>query len=157
MLRSLCGGWADAQAGALVGGTTRDPSPGCPPPSTSPYGCGEACAAPEPGRLVVIDVAAGEIPPSVRGGALGGRGRSPDHDVRQRSPMAALGGGVFVALVRGGIDAFDLVPLLRREIDCRVGEEPLRSATRCPVHIYAVDVPRSPDDAADLLRRLARS
>ena len=70
--------------------------------------------------------------------------------------MAALGGGVFAVLVRPGVDLVDLTPLLRREIDRRVGVEPLRSATRCPVRIRFVDVPRSPDDGGDLVMRLAR-
>jgi hypothetical protein len=59
--------------------------------------------------------------------------------------------------VRPGVDVVDLTPLLRREIDRRVGAEPLRSATRCPVRIRVVDVPPTPDAAADLVMRLARS
>jgi len=157
VLRALCAGWADAQAGAVVAGTCRDPESGLPTRQYLAVRIGEACASLTPGHLVVVDVAAGDVLPSVRIARSAAVGEALVSTYGAGHPMAALGGGVFAVLVRGEQDPVDLVPLLRREIDRRVGAEPLRSATRCPVRIRSVDVPRSPADAADLISRLARS
>ncbi|MDM7829843.1 hypothetical protein [Cellulomonas edaphi] len=157
VVRALCGGWAEAQAVAVVSGTSRDPESGLPTAQYLAVRLAEACASLEPGELVVVDVAAGDVPPSIRIARSAAVGEAMTATYGPGHPMAALGGGVFVSLVRGGIDHVDLVPLLRREIDRRVADEPLRSATRCPVRIRRVDVPRETPDAEDLVRRLARS
>jgi hypothetical protein len=157
VVRALAGGWADAQAGAVVTGTCRDPESGLPTAQYLAVRLAEACAEPEPGRLVVVDVAAGSILPATRIARSAAVGEALTCTYGAGHPMAALGGGVFAVLVRTGVDVIDLTPLLRREIDRRVGDEPLRSATRCPVRIRLVDVPRSADEAGDLVLRLARS
>ena len=157
VLRALCAGWAEAQAGAVVAGSCRDPESGLPTAQYLAVRLAEACAEPEPGRLVVVDVAAGSILPATRIARSAAVGEALTCTYGAGHPMAALGGGVFAVLVRTGVDVLDLTPLLRREIDRRVGDEPLRSATRCPVRIRLVDVPRSADEAGDLVLRLARS
>jgi len=157
VVRALAGGWADAQAGAVVAGTCRDPESGLPTSQYLTVRLAEACARPDPGRLVVVDVAAGSVLPSTRIARSAAVGEALTCTYGGGHPMAALGGGVFAVLLRPELDDIDLVPLLRREIDRRVGDEPLRSATRCPVRVRVVDVPPTPDEAADLVRRLTRS
>jgi hypothetical protein len=157
VVRALAGGWADAQAGAVVTGTSRDPESGLPTSQYLSIRLAEACTEPEPGQLVVVDVAAGSVLPATRMARSAAVGEALTCTYGTGHPMAALGGGVFAVLVRPGVDVVDLTPLLRREIDRRVGAEPLRSATRCPVRIRVVDVPPTPDAAADLVMRLARS
>jgi len=157
VVRALAGGWADAQAGAVVTGPCRDPESGLPTAQYLAVRLTEAAASPDPGHLVVVDVAAGSVAPPVRLARSAAVGAALTGTYGAGHPMAALGGGVFAVLEHGRPGELDLTPLLRREIQARVSDEPLRSATRCPVRIRRVEVPRDVDEAEALTSRLSRS
>ncbi|MBD8057860.1 hypothetical protein IC607_02630 [Cellulomonas sp. JH27-2] len=156
VVRALAGGWADAQAGAVVAGPCRDPESGLPTGQYLAVRLAEAAQHPEPGRLLVVDVAARAVTPPVRLARSAAVGAALTSTYGSGHPMAALGGGVFAVLERGGLDDVDLTPVLRREIQARVADEPVRSATRCPVRIRSVDVPHDADEAELLVARLSR-
>lgn len=157
VVRALAGGWADAQAGAVVAGPCRDPESGLPTAQYLAVRLTEAALAPDSGHLVVVDVAAGAVEPPVRLARSAAVGAALRCTYGVGHPMAALGGGVFAVLEHGGADELDLTPVLRREIQARVADEPLRSATRCPVRLRRVEVPRDVDAAELLVSCLSRS
>ena len=112
VIRALCEGWADAQAGALAFGTALDPESGLPTRQYLAIRLAETyrdAAIPtqrtrtsgELGHhLVLVDVAAGDLDPFTRAARSAAVGAAMTTTFGEGHPMATLGGGVFAVLAR---------------------------------------------------------
>ncbi|WP_231505154.1 hypothetical protein [Cellulomonas sp. URHE0023] len=169
VIRALCEGWADAQAGALAFGTALDPESGLPTRQYLAIRLAETyrdAAIPTQRdrttgdvghHLVLVDVAAGDIDPFTRAARSAAVGAAMTTTYGEGHPMATLGGGVFAVLAR--TDQHTPTPLeaLQAEIDRRCGLLDLRALTRMPVRVWVEPLPDTHEQALRTLERVARS
>lgn len=164
VVRALCEGWADAQAGAVATGGALDPQTGLPTRQYLGVRLAEVYQRAEENgleaartqALAALDVAAGEVPPLLRAARQAAAGAALRDAFGPGQPMATLGGGVFVVLV-------DLDGQLQTRLDglraqIRRHSEPLelRAVTRRPVRVWLEHLPPSHEEAVLRLRRLSR-
>ena len=169
VIRALCEGWADAQAGAMAFGTSLDPESGLPTRQYLAIRLAEtyrdaaiptqrARTVAETGHhLVLVDVAAGDIDPFTRAARSAAVGAAMTSTYGEGHPMATLGGGVFAVLARA--DAHSGAPLesLQAEIDRRCELLDIRAVTRMPVRVWVEPLPDTHEQALRTLERVARA
>jgi len=169
VIRALCEGWADAQAGALAFGTTLDPESGLPTRQYLAIRLAETyrdasiptqrtrAAADIGHHLVLVDVAAGDIDPFTRAARSAAVGAAMTTTFGEGHPMATLGGGVFAVLARTDDQARTPLDALHAEIDRRCELLDIRARTRMPVRVWIEPLPDTHEQALRTLERVARS
>ncbi|WP_129339867.1 hypothetical protein [Cellulomonas endophytica] len=106
VVRSFCVAWSDAQADALAVGASTDPETGLPRQEylavrlEETYLAGLRSGRPVPGThvLVLVDVAAGDLPPFARMARSAVVGDALSQVYGYGHPMATLGNGLFAVL-----------------------------------------------------------
>lgn len=157
-VRALSGGWADGSSAGIGSGSALDPETGLPTRSylelrlRETYGAGEE----DDHRLVVVDVAAGDVSGFLRAVRSSATGAALTTAFGAGHPMATLGGGVFAALVRQGGDVERRLGVLRDDLAARCRAAELREAVRQPVRAWTELLPATHDGALRLLARLSR-
>jgi len=172
VVRALCQGWADGQAGALVAPATIDPESGLPTTQYLTTRLAEAYrdatraahaadeVDPRPGAagsLVVVDVAVGEIGALLRSLRAAAVGDALSLTFGEGHPMASVGNGVFVALLQPDDDQELLVAELRVRIRRAVEALDVADVTRRPPRVQVLPLPGSYLAAVSLLQGLRRS
>ncbi|WP_426593455.1 hypothetical protein ACPPVS_17280 [Cellulomonas sp. McL0617] len=169
VIRALCEGWADAQAGALTFGAARDPESGLPTRQYLAIRLAEtyrdaaiptqrARTAGDVGHhLVLVDVAAGDTDPFTRAARSAAVGAAMATTYGEGHPMATLGGGVFAVLVRTDEHTRAPFDALHAEIDRRCQLLDLRAVTRMPVRVWVEPLPETHEQALRTLERVART
>ncbi len=168
VLRSLCQGWADAQAGAIAYGPALDPESGLPSRQYLAVRLAEtyrdAALPTQRARtvadlghhLVLIDVAAGDVDPFTRAARSAAVGAAMTSTYGDGHPMATLGGGVFAVLARADENPHPPLESLHREIARRCDLLDLRTSTRQPVRVWIEPLPSTHEQALQTLDRVAR-
>lgn len=158
VVRALCEGWTDEQAGAFATSTSRDAETGLPTRQYLEMRLAEAYARAEgsPGSLTVIDVAAGEVSGFLRAARSAAMGASLEATFGPGWPMASLGGGVFAVLGLHDDDVASRITALRAEIARRCCDVDVRVATRLPLRVVTHPLPTTRTGAEALLARLTR-
>ena len=168
VVRALCDGWADAQAGAITLGTALDPESGLPTRQYLAIRLAETYrdavlptqrdrARSGPGHhLVLIDVAAGHVDAFTRAARSAAVGAALSTTYGEGHPMATLSGGVFAVLERAGEDTQGSVETLQAEITRRCALLRLEASTRQPVRVWIEPLPPTHDQALMTLERLTR-
>ena len=157
-IRALSGGWADGSAAGIGSGAAFDPETGLPTRSylelrlRETYDAGRQAEH----RLVVVDVAAGEVSGFLRAARSAATGAALATAFGDGHPMATLGGGMFVALIRPGDDLEGRLDLLRTDLAARCAAVEVRATTRQPVRAWTEPLPATHDGAVHLLARMAR-
>ncbi len=157
-IRALSGGWADGSSAGVGSSAAFDPETGLPTRSYLELRLRESYDAHEDAthRLVVVDVAAGEVSGFLRAARSAATGAALAGAFGAGHPMATLGGGMFAALIRPGDDLERGLALLRAELAARCADVEVRATTRQPVRAWAEPLPATYDGALRLLARLAR-
>ncbi|MBO3083047.1 hypothetical protein [Cellulomonas fengjieae] len=168
VVRALCDGWADAQAGVATSGSALDPESGLPTRQYLGIRLAETyrdaalptqrtrTAAGTGHHLVLVDVAAGDVDAFTRAARSAAVGAALTTTYGDGHPMATLGGGVFAVLARADEDAWRPLEELQREIARRCERLELRSATRQPVRVWIEPLPATHEQALRTLERAAR-
>ena len=157
VLRALCTGWADVQAGGVTLPLGLDAGSGLPSADYLRLRLMECYPDDVPtGRLLVVDVAAG-VPDALsrlaRSAAVGAALREVFGAARA---MASIGGGAFVVLVGDDERTDDAVAHLRRRVDERVVALRVEGVTRRPVRCWVEPLPPTHECAVRRLAQLAR-
>lgn len=158
-VRALAGGWADGSAAGVGSGAAFDPETGLPARAylelrlRETYDAGDEATH----RLVVVDVAAGEVSGLLRTARSAAAGAALLTAFGGGHPMATLGGGLFVALVRPGDDLDQQIERLRADLAARCTDIEVRVTTRQPVRAWTEELPATHDAAVRLLARLVRT
>ena len=157
VLRALCTGWADAQAGGVALALGLDPDSGLPSADYLRLRLAECYPDDVPtGRLLVVDVAAG-VPDAfsrmARSAAVGAALREVFGGARA---MASIGGGAFVVLVGDDEDVADEIAEVRHRVDERVVTLGVEASTRRPLRCWVEPLPPTHDCAVRRLVQLAR-
>jgi hypothetical protein len=157
-IRALAEGWADGAAAGIGSGAALDAETGLPTKSYLELRLRETYEAGEAGghRLVVVDVAAGEVSGLLRAARSAAAGAALTAAFGGGHPMATLGGGVFVALVRPRDDLDAQLDRLRADLAARCADVEVRVAVRQPVRAWTEPLPATHDAAVRLLGRLVR-
>lgn len=168
VLRALCEGWADAQAGTIAFGTALDPESGLPSRQYLAIRLAETyrdaalptqrsrAAADLGHHLVLIDVAAGDVDPFTRAARSAAVGAAMTTTYGEGHPMATLGGGVFAVLARADEDPHPPLEALHLEIARRCELLELRASTRQPVRVWIEPLPATHEQALQTLDRVSR-
>lgn len=164
VLRALAAGWADGQAGFAVAGEVVDPTTGLPTGAYLGQRLAETYGAAErDGTLVrtthaltVVDVAVDEVPALLRAARAAAVGAALREVFGTAVPMAALGNGVAAVLTQRTTHTEAQTFRLRAAITSRVVPMQVSAATRHPVRVWQVLMPRTYTEVPALLRRLAR-
>lgn len=157
-IRAFAAGWADGSSAGIGSDSAFDPETGLPTRSylelrlRETYGAGEDAEH----RLVVVDVAAGEVSGLLRAARSAATGAALATAFGAGHPMATLGGGMFAALIRPGDDVDARLALLRADLTRRCADVEVRVTLRQPVRAWTEALPASHDGAVRLLGRLAR-
>ncbi len=157
-IRSLSSGWADGSAAGIGSGSAHDPETGLPTRAYLEIRLREtyAAGAHADHRLVVVDVAAGEVSGMLRAARSAAAGAALATAFGDGHPMATLGGGMFVALVRPGDDLEAQLDRLRGDLTARRADVEVRVAMRQPVRAWTEHLPDTHGGAVRLLGRLVR-
>lgn len=157
-IRALSGGWADGSSAGIGSGSAFDPETGLPTRAYLELRLRETYDAREQAahRLVVVDVAAGEVSGFLRQARSAATGAALASAFGTGHPMATLGGGMFAALVRPGDDLASQLERFRGDLTARCADVEVRSTTRQPVHAWTEALPATYDAAMSLLARLVR-
>lgn len=168
VLRALCEGWADAQAGTIAFGTALDPESGLPSRQYLAIRLAETyrdallptqrtgSPADLGHHLVLIDVAAGDVDPFTRAARSAAVGAAMTTTYGEGHPMATLGGGVFAVLARADEDPGPPLGALQLEIDRRCELLQVRPSTRQPVRVWVEPLPATHELALQTLERVSR-
>lgn len=164
VVRALSVGWADAQAGETMDTGVLDPETGLPTSGylrqrlVELYGVAlrRRIEARTTHALIVVDVAVEEVPRLLRAARSAAVGAALRAVFGAGHPMATLGGGVASVLVSRAAAPERHSERLRAAIERRVAPLEISEATRCPVRIWQVLLPDTPEEAATMLHRLAR-
>lgn len=168
VVRALCEGWADAQAGAVVVGAALDPESGLPSRQYLALRLAEtyrdatlptqrARTVAELGHhLVLIDVATGDVDPFTRAARSAAVGAAMTVTYGDGHPMATLGGGVFAVLARADEDPHPPLDALHAEIARRCELLKVHASTRQPVRVWIEPLPATHEQALRMLDRAAR-
>ena len=166
VVRALCDGWADAQAGALAFGTALDPESGLPTRQYLGIRLAETYRDAEiptqrartlGHHLILVDVAAGDIDPFTRAARSAAVGAAMTSTYGEGHPMATLGGGMFAVLTRADQDSRGPLAVLHAEIDRRCELLGVRAATRQPVRVWVETLPATHEQALRMLERASRA
>ncbi|GEL93992.1 hypothetical protein [Cellulomonas composti] len=156
VVRALCAGWTDAQAAGFVASGLTDPESGLPRRDYLELRLAECfhdgTAADH--RLLVLDVAAGVPDPFARMARSAAVGSALQDTFGAGQPMASLGGGVFVVLLRPQDD--DGQPLAAELITERAAALDAAAVTRSPVRSWTEPLASSAVLAVDRLAHLLR-
>lgn len=158
VVRALCDGWTDEQAGAFATSTSVDAETGLPTRQYLELRLTEAYAraAGSPGTLTVVDVAAGEVSGFLRAARSAAMGEALAATFGPRWPMASLGAGVFAVLGLHGDVADERIATLREEVARRCTDVDVRVATRLPLRVTTHRLPATRSGAKALLSRFTR-
>ena len=158
-IRALSGGWADGSSAGIGSGSALDPETGLPTRAYLELRLRETYDARQEAvhRLVVVDVAAGEVSGFLRLARSAATGAALTTAFGAGHPMATLGGGMFAALVRPGDDVNGRLDLLRADLAARCADVEVRATTRQPVRAWTEPLPGTHRDAVRLLGRLGRA
>jgi hypothetical protein len=169
VLKALCEGWADAEAGAIAFGTALDPESGLPSRQYLAIRLAETyhdAALPtqrtrsgsRPGHhLVLIDVAAGDVDPFTRAARSAAVGAAMTSTYGEGHPMATLGGGVFAVLAQADADPHPPLDALHLEIARRCEVLEVHTSTRQPVRVWIEPLPATHEQALRTLDRVSRN
>jgi hypothetical protein len=157
-IRALSGGWADGSAAGIGAGSAFDPETGLPTRAYLELRLRETYDADEAAshRLVVVDVAAGEVSGVLRAARSAAAGAALSTAFGGGHPMATLGGGLFAVLVRPADDLDRQLDGLGADLVERCAEVEVRVSTRQPVRAWTEPMPATHDAAVRRLARLAR-
>ena len=157
-IRALSGGWADGSSAGVGATSAFDAETGLPTRSYLELRLRETYDARQATehRLVVVDVAAGEVSGFLRAIRSAATGAAMTVAFGAGHPMATLGGGMFAALVRPGDDLEGRLDVLRADLAARCRAAELRETTRQPVRAWTEALPVTHDDAVRHLARLTR-
>lgn len=157
VLRALCTGWADAQAGGVALALGLDAGSGLPAADYLRLRLAECYPPAGPtGRLLVVDVAAGTpdgLTVVARSAAVGSSLREVFGPARA---MASLGSGVFVVLLDDDEQHDEPTARLRALVDEHVVGMGLEDVTRRPLRCWVEALPATHDLATERLGQLAR-
>lgn len=157
-IRALSGGWADGSSAGIGAASAFDPETGLPTRSYLELRLRETYEGREhtAHRLVVVDVAAGEVSGFLRAARSAATGAALATAFGAGHPMGTLGGGMFAALIRPGDDLERRLDLLRADLAARCADIEVRATTRQPVRAWTEPLPDTYDGALCLLGRLVR-
>ena len=163
-LRALCTGWAEGQAEPRSAELLQDPETGLRTAGylaariDEVYGAASrrGTRAPETHALVVVDVGLDQISPWQRIARSASMGRTLADAFGEGHPMAAIGGGTFVALVERDDDLLATLDDLRILIKQDAGDLGVSTILRQPPRIWLESLPGTAAEAAALLDRLRR-
>lgn len=157
-IRALSGGWADGSSAGIGSGSAFDPETGLPTRAYLELRLRETYDAgrQDDHRLVLVDVAAGEVSGFLRAVRSAAAGAALTAAFGAGHPMATLGGGVFAALVRPDDDLAAQLDTLRTDLDSRCRAAELRESTRRPARAWTEPLPATHDGAVRLLARMSR-
>ncbi|MCM0639007.1 hypothetical protein [Cellulomonas wangsupingiae] len=163
-VRALNEGWSDAQAALVTTGACVDPETGLPTQQYLAVRLAEAYLCAEQDdvdpamlhRLVVVDVAAGHVSGLMRAARSAAVGAAMREAFGAGHPMATLGGGVFVALVRTDDDVDARVADLRADVARRCDDVEVRICVRQPARVWVEPLPETHSQAVQRLSHLAR-
>ncbi|GIG30796.1 hypothetical protein [Cellulomonas marina] len=163
VVRAFCVAWSDAQADALAVGASTDPETGLPRQEYLAVRLEETyLTAARRGRsvteehcLVLVDVAAGDLPPLARAARSAVAGDALARVYGHGHPMATLGGGLFAVLDdRDGVE--DRVHRTHHAVSALCAGLEAAVGVRVPPHVWSVPLPATHDEAVRLLGRHAR-
>ena len=167
VVRALCEGWADAQAGAVVFGAALDPESGLPSRQYLALRLAEAyrdATLPTQRARTVADLGTisssstsptGDVDPFTRAARSAAVGAAMTQTYGDGHPMATLGGGVFAVLARADEDPHPPIEALHAEIDRRCELLKVRASTRQPVRVWIEPLPSTHEQAVRMLDRVA--
>jgi len=157
VLRALCTGWADAQAGGVALALGLDAGSGLPAADYLRLRLAECYPDDGPtGRLLVVDVAAGTpdgLSRIARSAAVGASLREVFGPARA---MASLGSGVFVVLLGDDEPHDEPTARLRVLVDEHASGLGLGDVTRRPLRCWVEPLPATHAHATQRLAQLAR-
>lgn len=164
ILRSLCEGWASALEAAPVQAICIDPESGLPTLEYLAVRLGEtygdankhAHHAFATHCLVLVDVAAADLPPWRRMARSAAMGRALTTALTPGHPMAALGGGAFAVLVPRDFGLGDTVRMMRDQVNEHAEALHITDLVRQPPRIWIEPLPETHERAVDLLQHLRR-
>ncbi|NCT92470.1 hypothetical protein GXB85_16155 [Cellulomonas sp. APG4] len=106
--------------------------------------------------LVLVDVAAEELPPWRRMARSAAMGRALTAALGNGHPMAALGGGAFAVLVARDWELGETVRRMRDQVNDHAARLQITELMRTPPRIWIEPLPETHDRAVDLLHHLRR-
>ncbi|MBO1752871.1 hypothetical protein J4G33_13745 [Actinotalea sp. BY-33] len=164
VLRSLCEGWSAAKDTTAVHGGCMDAESGLPTVDylgvrlAETYGLAgkHAHHAFMTHCLVLIDVAAGDVPPWRRMARSAAMGRALTSALAPGHPMAALGGGAFAVLVGRDWELGETVRRMRDQVNEHADRLQIAELMRQPPRIWIEPLPETHARAVNLLDDLRR-
>ena len=163
-VRALCEGWAEAIDATPVLGSCIDAESGLPTVEYLAVRLGEtygeahrhAHHAFSTHCLVLVDVAAADLPPWRRMARSAAMGRALSAALGTGHPMAALGGGAFAVLVERDLDLGQTVKRMRDQVNDHAHTMEVSDLLRQPPRIWIEPLPETYPRAVDLLHHLHR-
>lgn len=164
VVRSLCEGWAAAVEAIPVQASVIDPESGLPTLEYLAVRLGETYGAARKHAhhafvthcLVLVDVAAEDLPPWRRMARSAAMGRALSTALVPGHPMAALGGGAFAVLVARDWDLGETVRRMRDQVNENAASLQITELLRQPPRIWIEPLPETHQRAVDLLNHLRR-
>ncbi|MGV8978911.1 MAG: hypothetical protein ACOH17_12780 [Cellulomonas sp.] len=164
VVRALCEGWAEAQAGVPTSGSCVDPESGLPTRDflgtrlAETYGvAGRAGdAADRTHCLLLVDVAVAEISPWTRMARSAAVGSALADAYGAGHPMATLGGGLFAILADRGPALGAQVRAVRAHVAHQAGLLQVDDLVRQPPRLWVEALPATHERAVQLLTELSR-
>lgn len=165
VVRALCEGWAAAVDAMPAQSAVLDPESGLPNLDYLAVRLGETYGTARRQAehaflthcLVLVDVAAGDVPPWRRMARSAAMGRALTEALGAGHPMAALGGGGFAVLVPRDPDLGETVRRMRDRVNETAVTLQIADLLRQPPRIWIEPLPETHERAADLLNHLRRS
>lgn len=164
VVRSLCDGWSAAIESSPVHQACMDPESGLPTLEYLSVRLAETYGT--AGRhahhafvshcLVLIDVAAEDLPPWRRMARSAAMGRALTAALATGHPMASLGGGAFAVLVDRDWELGETVRRMRTQVNEHAQALNITELVRQPPRIWIEPLPETYDHAVDLLNHLRR-
>lgn len=164
VVRSLCEGWAAAVEAMPVQAAFKDPESGLPTSDYLAVRLGEtygtlarhAFPVPQSHCLVLVDVAAEDLPPWRRMARSAAMGRALTSALGAGHPMAALGGGAFAVLAHRDHGLGEAVRRVREQVTVHAVELDITELLRQPPRIWVEALPETHEAAVELLGHLRR-
>lgn len=164
VVRALCEGWVEAQAGVPACGSCVDPESGLPTRDflgtrlAETYGvAGRAeSAADHTHCLLLVDVAAAEVSPWTRMARSAAVGSALRDAYGVGHPMATLGGGLFAILAERGPGLGAQVRAVRAHVANQAGLLQVEDLVRQPPRLWVEALPGTHERAVQLLTELSR-
>jgi len=164
VVRALCEGWAEAQAGVPSSGSCVDPESGLPTREflgtrlAETYGVAgrEKSAAGQTHCLLLVDVAAVEVSPWTRMARSAAVGAALRDACGAGHPMATLGGGLFAILTERGPSLGAQVRAVRAHVAHQADLLQVEDLLRQPPRLWVEALPVTHERAVQLLTELSR-